>query len=47
MPLPGIAVSILVVGLSMIVFFGVFNLVAMRFAGHSMADAWLDMYGNS
>lgn len=47
MPLPGIAVSILVVGLSMVVFLGVTNLVAMRFAGNPAADAWLDMYGNS
>lgn len=46
MPLPGVAVSILVIGLSAMIFFGVTNLLAMRFAGAPAADAWLDLFGN-
>ena len=44
--LKGLAVTVLVVGAAAVIFFGVLSLVAMRFRGSNIADAWLDLYGH-
>ena len=46
MPMPGVAVSIMVVGLSAVIFFGVANLIAMRYSESPAGAAWLDLFGN-
>jgi hypothetical protein len=46
MPLPGVAVTVLVVGASATLFYICTNLVAMRFRGTPAADAWLDLLGH-
>lgn len=47
MPLPSIAVFILSVGCALMIFLGIGNLLAMKYADHPAAAAWSDLYGNS
>jgi hypothetical protein len=44
--MPGVAVTILVVGFSWLVFAGIANLFAMRFPNNPFSDALLDVYGS-
>ena len=38
--------NVLIYFLASVVGFGICNLLAKRYEGHSMADAWLSMYVN-
>jgi hypothetical protein len=46
MPMPGVFVTILVVGFAWLVFAGISNLLAMRFPHNPVSDAILDVYGS-
>jgi hypothetical protein len=46
MPMPGVAVTILVVGFAWLVFAGITTLIAMRFPNNPVSDAILDVYGS-
>mgnify|MGYP006283556719 CR=1 FL=1 len=39
------AAGVIAVVAMVVVGFGLANILAMRFAGHPAADAWLDLYG--
>lgn len=46
MPLPGIFVTVLVVGFAWLVFAGLTNLLAMRFPNNVVSEAIMDVYGS-
>ena len=46
MPLPGIFVTVLVVGFAWLVFAGLMNLFAMNFPNNVFSEAVLDVYGS-
>lgn len=46
MEFPGVAITVLTVGLAWIVFQWITGLIAMRYRGTAAADAWLDMAGH-
>ncbi len=46
MPLPGVFITVMVVGFAWLVFAGLASLLAMRFPDNIVSDAFLDVYGS-